>query len=1602
MSDATAHKIIDRVLSSLPDDPNLQCFGRILLQATDPADVIQREPAAIADDVKQAFECLGRKHNDLPAINIRRLNGTAPIPLTAIEICNDDMPFLVDSVMGEIQSRGLTVHRVAHPLFKTVRDSDGHLRAVLFTADPTPAQGRPESFILIHIEALSATEEEDLKRTLQEILAEVRIAVTDWPAIRDVVRGEITRLKGTQDANPEVLAFLGWLEVGNFVFLGSRRYLPVGDTTARDAAPVPKSGLGLLRPGDVRELQTLARPTAPTQPEAPTLLRLTKASLISRVHRRAALDLVILTTIDAVGTAVSTLTLAGLFTSRAYVQSVKTIPILREKTAMALAAARYPEESHAGKALVNVLETFPRDELFQISDSELLAWSKSILDLDLRPRVRLFARRDALDRYVAILIYAPRDHWTSSLRERIGALLSAAYGGHISDFHPYFPEGPLVRVQFTVTRDATSPQPPEPERLENDIAALLRTWTDRLIDSLAQAKDNTGHWRARYASAFSAGYAEFFPPARALEDIARIERLSNEHPVVIDFYRDATMPQNRVHAAIYRSGDPIRLSERVPILENLGFSVIDERSFTVTPQLSDGERRVTLHDMVLETADASALDLGAHDRRLEAAFLSVFTGACDNDPFNRLVIAAGADWREAALLRAYASYLRQLNVPFGLRYLADTLNRHAGVARDFIELFHIRFNPDRIFATLEARNAAEAPVRSRIEGALAQVQSLDEDRILRQLLNLISATLRTNFFQRRADGTPPDTTAFKFDSHAVDVMPQPRPYREIWVYSPRVEGVHLRFAPIARGGIRWSDRAQDFRTEVLGLVKAQLVKNAVIVPSGAKGGFLPKLLPRSGQRDQVMAEGIAAYRIFISTLLDITDNVVAGAIVPPPRVVRYDGDDPYLVVAADKGTATFSDYANEISAAHGHWLGDAFASGGSVGYDHKKMAITAKGAWECVKRHFREIDWDIQNKPFRVAGIGDMSGDVFGNGMLLSPVIKLVAAFDHRDIFIDPSPDTTVSLAERQRLFDLPRSSWQDYNKTLISKGGGVFSRSSKSIQITDEMRSLLRLDGTSATPADIMRAILTSDVDLLWFGGIGTYVRASTETDEQAGDRANDTIRITGADVKAKVIGEGANLGMTQRGRIEFAMRGGRLNTDFIDNSAGVNCSDQEVNIKIALASALQSGAVQPSNRGALLASMTAEVGEACLTNNFQQSLALSLAQHTAIADNTSLTRLMRDLEQRKLLDRRIEMLPSDAQLAERTRAGQGLTRPELAVLLSFGKIALSHDLLASTVPDQPRLKLWLIGYFPEALRTVAEADLQKHQLRREIVATALTNALINRAGPAFPLRIATETGRSNADVATAYLAARDVFATADLFKRIDALDTRVPGSVQIELYLSAQQFVQQTTAWFLTDGAALGDLDGTIARHSAGVGAVRDYLEFTMDTASRREFEATISVLTAKGVPADLARDVVRLDQLADAPAITELAAATGRPAVDVAATYFAIGRYFRISDLVSRCKTIASTDDFDRMALAQASADLRVAHYAFTTLAINSAPAGPIDVAAWLSSKGNAISSAKTAIDQLATSEQGTISRMTVAASRLRGLVTDSQKHGPKALV
>src|SRR3954452_7163261 len=1397
-------------------------FVRTLFGRVPEEDLAPYSPQALADLAATAYEHLSapRRNDgaDLRLIDREVERGGGRRDITAIEVVNENMPFLLDSTLAELVEQGYEPRLVAHPILAVECDESGALARLVGEATAAaPVGARRESFIQIHLDRVDdEAARQRLVEGLAKVYADVAVSVHDWPGMRTRIAEAIYSYRANPPPLPadevsEAIAFLDWLADDNFTFLGMREYrLPKGDAAAD---PVEASGLGLLRDPAVKvlrrggELLTMS-PEIRAFLARPKALISTKANVKSRVHRRVHLDYIGVKLFSAEGRLQGELRIIGLFTANAYTSSLNEVPYLRHKVAKVTARGGFDPASYAFRALLNVLENYPRDELFQIDEETLYRFAIEIMNLSERPRIRALARPDEFDRFVSVLVFVPKDRYDTAVRRRIGEYLARAYKGRMSAAYPSYPEGPLARTHYIIGRDeGATPQIPQ-EALEAGIAAIVRTSADTLAAALAET---IGGSQARalaacYAGAFSAGYREAFGAEQSIADITILERLSDERPRAVTLYRRDGDPDTRVNLKVFSRGASLPLSERVPLLENLGFKVVNERTYRVDPPGGEDSGRIWLHDMALERAAGGALDIGAIEGPIEATILALFRGLAESDAFNKLVLEAELGWRDVAMVRAFGRYLRQIRLACGQDYLAATLARHGAIARKIVELFYARFDP----RGADQRAEAEARVRAEIEGMRQAVESLEDDRILRRFVNLVEAVVRTNFFQIDENGLPRQTIAFKFECGRVDGLPLPKPLYEIYVYSPRVEGVHLRFGTVARGGLRWSDRPQDFRTEVLGLAKAQQVKNAVIVPVGAKGGFFPKKLPPASDRQAWLAEGTESYTIFVRTLLQLTDTLDGDRVVPPQNTVRHDGDDPYLVVAADKGTAAFSDIANAIAAETGFWLRDAFASGGSQGYDHKAMGITARGAWEAVKRHFREMDVDIQSQPVTVAGIGDMSGDVFGNGMLLSQAIKLVAAFDHRDIFLDPDPDPAASWAERKRLFDLPRSSWQDYDKALISTGGGVFSRSAKAIPLSPQAKALLGLDEPEAMPAEVMRAILTAPVGLLYFGGIGTYVRAATETDEQAGDRANDAIRVTGEAVRAQVIAEGANLGCTQRGRIEAARRGVRLNTDAIDNSAGVNTSDVEVNIKIALATPEREGRLTVEARNQLLQDMTDEVAGLVLRNNDLQTLALSLAERRGPADLGFAQRLMQTLEREGRLNRAVEFLPDDAALSERALRGEALTRPEFAVLLAYAKLDLHDQLLDSRVPDEPYFARELEQYFPAGMRARFPDAIAAHRLRRDIIATQLANAIVNRGGPTLVTRLVDQTGADAPALAAAYAATRDAFRLPELNAAVDALDAAVPGALQLRLYGDLQDLLMSRMVWFIRNvDWAPGSLD-------------------------------------------------------------------------------------------------------------------------------------------------------------------------------------------------
>ncbi|WP_407936860.1 NAD-glutamate dehydrogenase [Jiella pelagia] len=1227
--------------------------------------------------------------------------------------------------------------------------------------------------------------------------------------------------------------------------------------------------------------------------------------------------------------------------------------------------------------------------------------------------MRILPRIDEFDRFVSIIVYVPRDRYDSRLRERIGHLLAEAYDGHVSSYYPAFPEGLLARVHIIIGRSGEPTPDVEVARLETRITEMAKNWEDEFVAALGKARAPSHH--QRFASGLPGSYRDGVSPIEAVRDVAVIDRLSEDEPLFVDFYRRDGDAEDTVRLKIYHLGQAVALSTRVPILENMGFGVVSERTFRLTRP--DGDA-VHLHDMDLVRANAGQpIPLDDDGKALEDVFGAVWRGKIENDGFNALVLEGGLDFRKANVMRAYSRYLRQGSLAYSPDYVASALVRHAAITDRLWRLFETAFDPRRGDAPADdpASEAGEietrqhrravargcADIYDEILSALDDVDSIDDDRIVRRFLNAILATLRTNYFAVDGISAEPASEpgdvrpalAFKFDSGAVEGLPAPVPFREIFVFDARVEGVHLRFGSVARGGLRWSDRAQDYRTEVLGLVKAQQVKNAVIVPVGAKGGFYPKRLPDASQRDQWFAAGRSAYVVFIASLLSVTDNIVGDGVVAPGEMRRYDGDDPYFVVAADKGTATFSDTANAIAQSEDFWLDDAFASGGSAGYDHKAMGITARGAWEAVKRHFREISrengaegaWDIQSEPFTVTGCGDMSGDVFGNGMLLSRNTRLIAAFDHRDIFIDPNPDAEASFEERKRLFALARSSWRDYDDAKISAGGGVFSRRDKVIHLSDEAAAAIGYDRRSGTPTEIIGAILKAPVDLLWFGGIGTYVRASGESNADVGDRSNDALRVTAEDVRAKVIGEGANLGVTQKGRIEFARKGGRINSDAIDNSAGVNTSDVEVNIKIALKSAMSDGRLSRADRNALLAAMTDEVADLVLENNYDQSLAISLEQRAGVSALSLQSRFMTVLETAGHLDRTVETLPGEGAIADLRSTGQGLTRPEIGVLLAYAKITLFTEIVESDLPDDPYLEDRLHDYFPVPMRRDFSRDIKGHRLAREIIATVLANEIVNRTGPTFVTTVKESTGSSAAAVLQAFVAAKDGFDIRDLYERIDALDGTLAGSVQNGLYREVGNFLRRLTLWYALNEPFGSGLTSVAIESRNSLDQLKGRLRDIASEAARAEAEQRAADWARQGAPQALAEDIALLPLLALIPDIAAVSRQTGRPLEETVECYFAVTRLFEIGRIEAALFRFESSDYFETLALQRAESQIARARRQLTEATLKSGEA-PDD---WARQRSATVDRVRAQLVSLAGSGETSVARLTVAAGLLSDL-------------
>ncbi len=1595
-------QLVDRIIASRPESKVLssrtqinsflrQYFGNVPYE-----DMSDRSPTIMARAALAHLEFAEVKQKEQPLVRI--YNPTIEehgyeSAYTIIEMVNDDMPFLVDSVSAAIVRQNLSINITVHPVLKLQRDADGKLIELLPRRDDA---GRAESFVRFVVD--KETDEHQLKiieHEIHKVLADVRLAVRDWLGMRLKMQEAKELLRfGPAGADAalraESQALLQWMVDDHFTFLGYREYRLVTRNKKMFLRPVKGSGLGVLASEErgvkavelTKEMKRLTR--------SKDWLIITKANSRATVHRHSYLDYIGVKKYDEDGNAVGEMRFIGLFTSVAYSESPRNIPLLRLKVKRVVERSGFDPAGHLGKALMHVLDNFPCDELFQASIEDLVRTTNGILNLQERHRVRLFVRRDTFRRFFSCIVYVPREKYTTAVRHRIEEILLASFGGIAVDTSVEISDSPLARTHIIVRVPVGDRRRFDIDAIEASIADAVVTWRDKLRRCLDQRFGiEEGHTLfKRFGESFSPAYEGDIEPAIACLDVKRMDGLAKgEHQDYLLFHRPKGAAVDQINFRTFRPKHSFLLSNVLPVLEDMGVEVWGERPYKV--RLADDEL-FWIQDFELRYPGSADLDVETAADRFEECFHKVVTHHVENDGFNRLVLAAELDWREVSLVRCYGKYLQQLRIPFSQDYLEDVLAAHAGVARLLIEQFRAQFDPS---IGPKRRVDLLKSVKDDIKRGVERAKTLDEDRILRAFAGVVDATLRTNFFQTDANGDSKPYISIKLDPGKVPEMPLPRPRFEVFVYAPDVEGVHLRAGEVARGGIRWSDRREDFRTEVLGLMKAQVVKNTVIVPTGAKGGFVPKRLP-DGDRDVVMQAGIACYRKFICGLLDITDNVVDGKVVAPPQVVRRDRDDPYLVVAADKGTATFSDIANAISAEYGFWLDDAFASGGSAGYDHKKMGITARGAWEAVRRHFREQGVNVQTDLFTVAGIGDMSGDVFGNGMLLSKKIRLVATFNHEHIFIDPDPDAAKSFRERQRLFKLPRSRWSDYDIDLISKGGGVFSRQAKQIKLTREIRDLLDLSESQLQPQQLIRAILRMRVDLLWNGGIGTYVKASSESNADVGDRANDEVRVNGNQLRCKVIGEGGNLGLTQLARIEYSLNGGRINTDFIDNSAGVDSSDREVNIKILLGEAERRKMLTRPKRNALLEEMTDDVAKFVLRNNYLQTQAISMMEARAAERIDETARLIINLEKTGLLDRSIEFLPDEAEIDERRRRKQGLTRPEIAVVLSYAKIDLYNGLTGSNQALDDFLAIDPQRYFPPVLRRRYHELIPGHRLSREILATLIANDIVNRMGPTYVKRMQNDTGANVVTIARAYVVAREVCQARSIWQTIESLDNKIAARLQHHMMFEVSRILRHACYWLINRYGDDLDIVQAVEHLKSGLTTVYSRSNSIVVGAGKERQRKATADLLALGVPDSLARSMAGLLLTRGGLDIADLAVVHKRSALETARMYATLSQRLGIVWLHRSVENLA----VDGRWQAIARANLRDEFYAVRRelsqkLLRRRSKLGPLKLfESWVKQNADAIAKYDTILREMQLREGVDFATLSVAAQELRRLIAD----------
>lgn len=1419
------------------------------------------------------------------------LRGVANSGNTTISIVVKNMPFLVDSVRMVLNDLKLRIHSIQHGILYAKRSANS---LSLINAHDTGAEDCAEALIYVEVDRRdNEAELKEISENLSKTLASVGLTVADYPAML----AEVNNIQASLDAGEmcacddhervEAIKFLAWLAENSFTFLAYVEYDIIDIDGRPHLVRIDDSRLGLFKAG-FNSIPSIAMADLPEHVTNhilnPSLFLFAKSSQRSPVHRPAHADYVVVKRFDENGKVVGERRFLGLYTARVFNESPINIPFIRKKVEAARSLSGFDPRDHSGKEYDQILAVFPRDELFQLTAEQLHDSIMPTLYAQERRQVSLFVRQDAFGRFVTALVHVPRELYNTDVRQKIGRLLMQEIPGVDIEFSTYLSESALARTKFSIKVEDNVGLSIDAQRLEAQISELIQSWQENLEKALTarHAPKKAVDFVHRFRNAFNASYRESYSGLQAAEDICKLAVVNDEHVLDMSFYTDTREPENYFHLKTYHLNAAMPLSEVLPIFENMGLKVIGETPY----RTSDVDGKVVyLQDFTLCNALDSAVNLDALPVLFEPMFRKVWSGEAENDRFNRLLMSSYLDWRSVGVLRSYARYMQQIRVSNSQEAIADTLIGNGGIVSLLLRLFTLRFNPE----PNAERDALFTQVESDFVAALDNVPSLTEDKILRLYVSLINATLRCNYYQTDEAGQPKPYMSFKLMPSRIPDVPLPVPMFEIFVYSPRIEGVHLRGGKVARGGLRWSDRNEDYRTEVLGLVKAQQVKNAVIVPVGAKGGFVAKKLPKD-DRDAFMEEGIACYKLFISGLLDLTDNLVDERVISPEYTVRHDEDDYYLVVAADKGTATFSDIANAISIERGHWLGDAFASGGSQGYDHKGMGITARGAWVSVQRHFREMGHDIQTSPFTCLGVGDMAGDVFGNGMLLSDKTRLTAAFNHMHIFLDPDPDTATSFAERKRLFALPRSSWVDYNHALISKGGGIFDRSAKSIPLSPEIQAMLGVSDNAMSPLALINSLLKMDTDLLWFGGIGTYVKAEAETNAEVGDRANDSLRVNATELRVKVIGEGGNLGMTQLSRIEFSANGGRLNTDFIDNAAGVDCSDHEVNIKILLDQVMARGDLSADDRNRLLAEMTEDVAAHVLEHNYRQTQALSLACHDVVPRLEEYRRLMSHMEGEGKLNRALEYLPEDESFIERKSRGTGLTRPELSVLISYVKGELKESLNVDELVNDEGLAREVESVFPKRLVDTYREDIQKHQLRKEIIATKVANDMVNHMGITFVDRLSTSTGATDPVIARAYIIAKDVFQLDKWWARIEALDHKVPAMLQLEMMSELTALIRRACRWLIRNRRSEMHITNDQARFKKDVEYISERLSSFLNGAVSTFWQQRFDELVEAGVDAELARFIAGAPFIYAALGIIE--ANTGDELERVVKLYYALG--------------------------------------------------------------------------------------------------------------